>query len=45
MMTTTEIATATGAILAIDLGKYKRVVCHYHSAADQRFTTIRTTRH
>jgi transposase len=42
--TTTEIATATGAILAIDLGKYKSVACLYGSADEQRFTTIRTSR-
>jgi transposase len=42
--TTTEIATATGAILAIDLGKYKSVAYLYRSAEEQRLVTIRTNR-
>jgi transposase len=43
-MTEITTATATGAILAIDLGKYKSVAYLYRSADDESFTTIRTSR-
>jgi hypothetical protein len=36
--------TATGTILALDLGKYKSVACIYLSASDTRFTMISTSR-
>jgi len=44
MTTATTAPTTTGLILAIDLGKYKRVACLYRSADDQRFTTFPTSR-
>ena len=43
MKTITKHATAAP-ILAIDLGKYKSVVCVYHSAEAQRFLSITTSR-
>jgi len=39
-----QAATAADTILAIDLGKYKSVVCLYRSAEDQLFTTVTTSR-
>jgi transposase len=43
-MTTTS-ATATGTILALDLGKYKSVACAYHGdPAAARFDTLTTDR-
>ena len=42
---TTQTATAAEAILAIGLGKYKRVACLYGAADDVRFLSISTTRH
>jgi transposase len=45
MTTTTEIATATNVILAIDLGKYKSVACAHDDASGEiAFTTFDTTR-
>ena len=43
-MTTTRTEAATGAetILAIDLGKYKRVAYVHRAADDQRFLTFTT---
>lgn len=38
------IATTSDAIIAIDLGKYKNVVCVYHSAENVRFLTFTTRR-
>jgi transposase len=43
-MTTTANATAAAPILAIDLGKYKSVVCVYRSADDCRFLSLPTSR-
>jgi transposase len=43
MMTTTA-TTAAAPILAIDLGKYKSVVCVYRAADDCRFLSIPTSR-
>jgi transposase len=43
-MTTTAKTTAADTILAIDLGKYKSVVCLYRSPHEQRFMTIPTSR-
>jgi hypothetical protein len=37
---TTAITNAVGAIVALDLGKYKSVACIYRGADDQQFTTI-----
>ena len=42
-MITTD-STATAPILAIDLGKYKSVVCVYRSPDEVRFTSVPTTR-
>ena len=43
--TTTHATTAAGAILALDLGKYKSVACAYDRATAQpRFHTLDTTR-
>jgi transposase len=39
-----ELKSATGPILSLDLGKYKSVACIYASAEDTRFTTITTSR-
>src|SRR5262249_31392610 len=44
MTNMTEITSAAGAILALDLGKYKSVACIYRSADDKQFTTISTSR-
>jgi hypothetical protein len=45
MTTTTALATASGTIVALDLGKYKSVACLYDRASAQaRFQTIDTTR-
>jgi transposase len=43
-ITTNTTATAAGPILAIDLGKYKSVVCVYRSADDVGFRSITTSR-
>jgi transposase len=43
-MTTTTIATAAEAILAIDLGKYKSTACVYRSAQQVHFHSIPTSR-
>jgi transposase len=43
-MTTTTIATAAEAILAIDLGKYKSVACLYRSADNLHFLSVPTSR-
>jgi hypothetical protein len=43
-MTTTDVTTAAGPILAIDLGKYKCVACVYRSATDHTFQSIDTSR-
>jgi transposase len=43
-MTTTATTTAAAPILAIDLGKYKSVVCLYRSADDHRFLSFSTSR-
>lgn len=43
-MTTTAKTTAADTILAIDLGKYKSVVCLYRSPDDTRFMTFPTSR-
>ena len=46
-MTTTQTArarTATGPILAIDLGKHKCVACVYHAADRHTFHAIDTSR-
>ena len=43
-MTTTATTTAAAPILAIDLGKYKSVVCLYRSAEDRRFLSFPTSR-
>src|SRR5262245_13864925 len=44
-MTTTTPATAVRTILAIDLGKYKSVVCvHDQASGEVRFTSFETTR-
>ena len=43
-MTTATISAAADPILAIDLGKYKRVACLYHSAQDHRFQSFPTSR-
>ena len=43
MNTITTIAS-TSTILAIDLGKYKSVVCiHYQASGEYRFTSFETT--
>src|SRR5262245_4986643 len=43
--TTTQTANAAETILAIDLGKYKSVVCaHDQGSGEIRFTTFDTTR-
>ena len=42
---TTKPATTAESILAIDLGKYKSVVCLYGAADDVRFLSISTTRY
>ena len=43
-MTTATISAAADPILAIDLGKYKRVACLNHSAQDHRFHSFPTSR-
>jgi transposase len=43
-MTTTATTTAAAPILAMDLGKYKSVVCVYRSADDCRFLSFPTSR-
>jgi len=44
MQAITKSKSAAAPILAIDLGKYKSVVCLYRSADDVRFLSIPTTR-
>src|SRR5262245_16630020 len=43
-MTTTAVTTAAGAILVIDLGKYKCVACIDRTATEPIFHTIDTSR-
>ena len=43
-MMTTASTTAADTILALDLGKYKSVACLSHSALDNRFTRLATSR-
>jgi hypothetical protein len=43
-ITIPSTATANSPILAIDLGKYKSVVCLFRSPDDVRFTSVPTTR-
>ncbi len=41
---TTNPTLATGTILALDLGQYKSVACHYHRTnAECRFQTLETS--
>lgn len=44
MTTATKAASATDTILAVDLGKYKSVVCLYRSADEQRYLSFATSR-
>src|SRR5262245_60123775 len=43
-MTTTAVTTASGPILAIDLGKYKCVACVDRSTTEHTFQTMDTSR-
>jgi transposase len=40
----TQITSAAGPIVALDLGKYKSVACLYRAADDQQFTALPTSR-